>query len=53
LAACEERLAELQSEEKISEEEIKSFQRVLAIASKGDWESAQDLALCFAKDQVQ
>jgi len=53
LAACEERLLKLQAEEKISEEEIKSFQRVLAIASKGDWESAQDLALCFAKDQVQ
>jgi len=53
LAACEERLVKLQAEEKISKEEIKSFERVLAIASKGDWESAQDIALCFAKDQAR
>lgn len=53
LAACEERLAQLESEEKISKEEIKSFQRVFAIASNGDWESAQNLAFQFAKDQVR
>ena len=53
LASCEERLAELQSEEKISKEEVKSFKRVLEIASKGDWESAQDIAFQFAKDQIR
>ncbi len=53
LAACKERLAELQLEEKVSKEEIKSFQRVLAIASNGDWDSAQNLAFQFAKDQVR
>jgi len=53
LAACEERLVELQSEEKISQAEIKSFTQLLEIASKGDWESAQDIALQYAKDQVR
>ena len=53
LATCEKRLAELQSGEKISKEEIKSFKRVLEIASKGDWESAQNIALQAAKDQVR
>jgi hypothetical protein len=53
LSACEERLAELQAQEKISKVEIKSFQRVLGIASKGEWESAQLLALQFAKDQIR
>ena len=53
LAACEERFAELKSKEKIGKEEINSFQRVLEMASKGDWESAQDMALQFAKDQVR
>jgi len=53
LALCEKRLAELQSEDKISKEEVKSFRRVLEIASKGDWESAQDIAFQFAKDQIR
>ena len=53
LALCDERLAELQAEEKISKEEVKSFKRVLEIASKGDWESAQDIAFQFAKDQIR
>jgi hypothetical protein len=50
---CEERLAELESEGKISKEEIKSFKRVLEIAGKGEWESAQAIALQFAQDQVR
>jgi len=53
LAVCELRLAELQSESKISEDESKSFRRVLDIASKGDWKSAQYKAFQFAKDQVR
>jgi len=53
LALCEERLAELQSEEKISKEEVKSFKRVLEIALKGQWESAQDIAYQYAKDQIR
>ena len=53
LALCVERLAELQSEEKISKEEVKSFKRVLEIAAKGEWESAQDLAFQFAQDQIR
>ena len=53
LTACEARFSELKSNEKISKAEIKSFQRVLDMASKGEWGSAQDLALQFAKDQVR
>lgn len=53
LANCEERLAELEAEGKISKEEIKSFKRVLEIARTGKWESAQAIALQFAQDQVR
>ena len=53
LATCEERLAELESEGKISAEEIRSFKKVLDVASKGDWESAQTMALKYAQDQVR
>lgn len=53
LVACEKRLAELESEKKISVDEVKSFQRVIDIASKGDWEAAQSMALRFAQDQVR
>ena len=53
LAACEERLAELESEKKISVEEVKSFRRAIDIALKGDWEAAQTMALKFAQDQVR
>ena len=53
LAACEERLVELESESKISQQEIKSFRIVLETANKGDWESAQTMALKYAQDQVR
>ncbi len=53
LSACEERLAELKSSGKISEGEIQSFQRVLKLASQGEWESAQAIALQYAQDQVR
>lgn len=53
LAACEERLAELESEGKISKEEVKSFRKVLEVASKGDWESAQTIAMKYARDQIR
>lgn len=52
LAACEERLTELETAEKISIEEVNSFKRVLNIASKGEWETAQSMALKYAQDQV-
>ena len=53
LAACEERLAELESEGKISKEEVKSFRKVLDLAGKGEWESAQTMALKYAQDQIR
>jgi hypothetical protein len=53
LAACEDRLIELESEGKISQQEIKSFLIVLETAKKGDWESAQTMALKYAQDQVR
>jgi predicted component of type VI protein secretion system len=53
LASCEVRLAELESDGKISREEIASFKRVLEIAAKGEWESAQTIALKYAQDQVR
>jgi hypothetical protein len=53
LAACKERLAVLESEGKISDEEFESFKQVLEFASNGDWERAQSMALQFAQDQVR
>ena len=53
LAACEEQLAALESEGKISKQEVKSFRKVLDLAGKGDWDSAQTMALKYAKDQIR
>jgi Sec-independent protein translocase protein TatA len=53
LAACKERLAELESEQKISTPEIQSFEHILELASQGDWETAQSMALKLAQDQVR
>jgi hypothetical protein len=53
LVECVERLSELESEGKVSSEEIKSFKRILDMAGKGEWDSAQTLALKFASDQVR
>ena len=53
LAACEERMIELESANKISKDEIKSFRRVLDMAAKEDWEASQALALQYAHDQVR
>ncbi|AMV31568.1 hypothetical protein VN12_05575 [Pirellula sp. SH-Sr6A] len=53
LAECVERLAELESEGKVSGEEITSFKKVLEMAGEGEWESAQTMALRFASDQVR
>jgi len=53
LSACEERLAALESEGKVSKEEVKSFRKVLDLAGKGEWESAQTMAMQYAKDQIR
>ncbi len=53
LALCKDRLAELESEGKISKEEIKSFKIVLDLAGKGEWESAQSMAMKYAQDQIR
>ena len=53
LAACKERLAELESEQKISTPEIQAFKQILELASQGDWETAQSMALKLAQDQVR
>jgi len=53
LATCKERLLELQLKENISKEEVKSFERLLETASQGEWETAQNAALQFARDQVR
>lgn len=53
LATCKERLAELESMQKISIEEVRSFERMLEIATKGDWEAAQSMALKSAQDQIR
>lgn len=53
LAECVERLAELVALGKVSNKEIKSFKKVLELAGKGEWESAQTTALKYAKDQVR
>ncbi|MDX1924867.1 MAG: hypothetical protein SFV81_00030 [Pirellulaceae bacterium] len=53
LAACKEHLAELESEQKITAPELQSFKQILELASKGDWETAQSMALKMAQDQVR
>jgi hypothetical protein len=53
IEACVNRLAELESEGKISKPEIESFERVLELAKNGDWESAQKISLQYAQDQVR
>jgi hypothetical protein len=53
LAECVERLTELESESKVGSREIESFKKILDMAGKGEWESAQTTALKFASDQVR
>jgi hypothetical protein len=53
LDACVTKLSELESDGKISKKEVESFERVIEIAKKGDWESAQRVSLQYAQDQVR
>lgn len=53
LAACEIRLKQLIEEKKMGEKESAAFQNIINQAKKGDWQTAQDAALQFAKDQVR
>ena len=53
LAECDRRLKELQEAGLISEKEIKSFEKILALGRDSEWQKAQDTALRFAQDQVR
>lgn len=53
LKVAKERLEELVREGKINEREKRSFNRIVELASSGDWETAQNESLDFARAQVR
>lgn len=53
LKACRERFNELVDSGKLSPAEQRSFESIIADAEQGDWETAQNQSLNFARSQLR